>query len=142
MVKFSDSSFQATSWYWDFDDGFYSDLKNPQHYFNKSGTYYVCEKVTNACDEQTYCDSVTVIAASVNNNTNYYFLNVCPNPAHDNIIVSVNVRKEGVMTIDLFNPQMIKLYSFIKSLFFGNLHFNDIRIVLFIFRPNINDRYF
>jgi hypothetical protein len=119
MVTFSDSSFQPTSWYWDFGDGFYSDLKNPQHYFNKSGIYYVCEKVTNVCAEQTYCDSVTVIAASVNGNTNYCYLDVCPNPAHDNIMVSVNVQKEGVMTIDLFNPQITKMYSFIKEIIPG-----------------------
>ncbi len=119
MVSFSDSSFQPISWYWDFGDGFYSDLKNPQHYFNKSGTYYVCEKVTNVCGEQTYCDSVTVIAASVNDNTNYCYLDVFPNPAHDNILVSVNVQKEGVMNIDLYNPQILKMYSFIKEIIHG-----------------------
>jgi PKD repeat protein len=123
MVSFSDSSFQPISWYWDFGDGFYSDLKNPQHYFNKSGTYNVCETVTNACGDQTYCDSVTVIVASVNEKTNGNYPDVSPNPAHDNIMVSVRVKKEGIINIDLYNPQIIKMYSFIREIIPGDNKF-------------------
>jgi PKD repeat protein len=60
FVEFSDSSYQATKWFWDFDDGFFSDLENPVHYFNEFGTFFVCLTATNNCRSQTYCDSVFV----------------------------------------------------------------------------------
>jgi PKD repeat protein len=57
-VIFFDLSSSAQSWYWDFGDGFYSDLQNPTHIYNNYGTYYVCLTVEDSCGTDTYCDSV------------------------------------------------------------------------------------
>jgi len=119
MVTFTDSSFQPISWNWDFGDGFYSTLRNPQHYFNKSGTYFVCETVTNVCGEQTYCDSVTVIASSINDKKSDSYLEIYPNPSLDNVFVSVTAQKEERITFDLYNPQLIKITSFIREIIPG-----------------------
>jgi PKD repeat protein len=122
MVYFSDISYNGTAWYWSFNDGFYSDLKDPQHYFNLPGTYYVCERVFNLCGYRTFCDSVMVESERVNTsdpNTNYYNLNAGPNPAHDNIMVSFKAQITGDMTIDLINPLNIQLYSFMKEVIIG-----------------------
>lgn len=41
------------SWRWDFGDGNYSTLKNPQHTYAEQGTYRVCLLVTDACGNDT-----------------------------------------------------------------------------------------
>jgi len=46
-VQFTDSSKNATSWNWDFNDGSSSTKKNPLHTFYKSGTYTVNLTVRN-----------------------------------------------------------------------------------------------
>lgn len=50
-VKFNDKSTdpegKIVSWSWDFDDGYYSDLRNPTHCYYIIGTYNVSLKVTN-----------------------------------------------------------------------------------------------
>ena len=87
FVNFSDSSFEATSWFWSFGDGFYSEMKDPLHYFNEYGTYYVCLTSENICQQKTYCDSVIVKPNGIPNKS-LSTLKVYPNPARDFIIVS------------------------------------------------------
>jgi len=106
MVKFADSSFDPISWYWDFGDGFYSDLKDPEHYFNEPGTYYVCEKVVNGCAEETFCDSVTVIGTGVVNHSLNFGLRIWPNPATDQTMIHLNSHSGTHANIELFTTQM------------------------------------
>lgn len=40
-ISFEDASFKATSWSWNFGDGFTSTLKNPVHTYNVAGSYNV-----------------------------------------------------------------------------------------------------
>ena len=57
-VQFYDSSSSATSWYWDFGDGYFSDLKNPVHNYLQFGKYYTCLTITDSCGSGQYCDTV------------------------------------------------------------------------------------
>ena len=41
MIKFTDLTSSATFWSWDFGDGNFSNLQNPQHIYNAPGTYKV-----------------------------------------------------------------------------------------------------
>ncbi len=92
MVKFSDLSFQATSWYWSFGDGFYSDLQNPLHFFNDYGIYYVCLISGNNCRQETFCDSVEVKHPSGIADESFGNMGIYPNPAND--FISINLSKE------------------------------------------------
>ncbi len=47
MFVFSDSSMDASSWYWDFGDGNSSTEQNPSHTYAIPGTYYVSLSVEN-----------------------------------------------------------------------------------------------
>ena len=58
IVQFYDSSSSATSWYWDFGDGYFSDLKNPVHNYPQFGKYYTCLTITDSCGSGQYCDTV------------------------------------------------------------------------------------
>jgi PKD repeat protein len=47
-VQFIDSSHNATSWYWEFGDGYTSTLQNPSHNYTNVGVYNVKQTVYNA----------------------------------------------------------------------------------------------
>ena len=59
-VQFNDASTNASTWEWDFGNGFNATIQNPQYTYSMAGTYYVCLMVYNACDSAAYCDTITI----------------------------------------------------------------------------------
>jgi hypothetical protein len=57
-VLFYDSSSSANTWFWDFGDGYFSDLRNPVHNYAQYGKYYTCLSITDSCGPAQYCDTV------------------------------------------------------------------------------------
>jgi hypothetical protein len=105
LVSFRDSSTSPQSWFWDFGDGFYSDLKNPVHYFNEPGTYFICEQVTNACNTETYCDSVAIIANAIEGHSRTPGVIIYPNPATETAYLRLNVPYASTVVFELFTLQ-------------------------------------
>jgi gliding motility-associated-like protein len=62
ITNFVNQSIGATSYLWNFGDGDTSDLMNPGHLFNATGTYNVCLKATNdaGCSADT-CENVAAL---------------------------------------------------------------------------------
>ncbi len=66
VADFSDSSVNATSWSWDFGDGSpVSNSQNPSHIYTNPGVYYVCLTISDACTNNTYCDSIEICLDSL-----------------------------------------------------------------------------
>ena len=91
---FTDNSFyEPTQWYWDFGDGTSSTQVNPVHVYAASGTYEVCQTVSNQYDSDTLCKQVMVIGttpvteAAKNNRFKIY-----PNPASENATIEYETR--------------------------------------------------
>jgi PKD repeat protein len=59
-IYFHDSSDLADIYYWDFGDGYYSDLSNPWHHYQEEGTYEVCLTTWNECYSNTMCQWIEV----------------------------------------------------------------------------------
>lgn len=59
-VNFTVSPDSITSYWWDFGNGYYSDLPQPVFTYQQTGKYNVCLTVSNNCDTLTNCDSVYV----------------------------------------------------------------------------------
>jgi PKD repeat protein len=74
----------ATSWNWDFGNGFGSELQNPDFNYEDDGTYLVCLTVQNDCDSIKLCDSIKVCTEPV--------------PGFSFIIDSLNVRFTNLST--------------------------------------------
>lgn len=61
QIAFTDISTKVpTSWYWDFDDGDTSALRNPIHTFASNGDYNVCLTAINSGGSHTYCQKVSI----------------------------------------------------------------------------------
>jgi PKD repeat protein len=59
-VQFIDQSLHPDSWVWQFDDETVSNLRNPLHMFEQSGTYHVCLTALNICSSASVCYDIDI----------------------------------------------------------------------------------
>jgi PKD repeat protein len=59
-IHYYPSNTSATTYHWDFGDGDTSNMIIPWHFYNHTGTYYVCLTIDSAGIICTWCDSVHV----------------------------------------------------------------------------------
>jgi uncharacterized delta-60 repeat protein len=60
-VQFTDTSINANSWLWDFDDGNTSTLQHPVHTYAAVGNYTVCLTSSyTSCGDDTTCHTITI----------------------------------------------------------------------------------
>ena len=74
---------------WDFGDTSFSSLQNPTHLYTSIGTYYACLTAfsNNGCSE-TFCDSVYVIGAGIEDYNSSSGISFGPNPAKEKLYVT------------------------------------------------------
>ncbi|MCH8318393.1 MAG: PKD domain-containing protein, partial [Bacteroidetes bacterium] len=58
--SFTNSSTNATIWFWDFGDGNTDTVQNPVHTYDSAGTYNVCLTAQNTCGSNTICNTLAV----------------------------------------------------------------------------------
>lgn len=65
-VSFTDLSTNSpTTWLWDFGDGSFSTVENPNHTYASNGTYLVCLTVDGPGGSDTYCDNIDIELAEL-----------------------------------------------------------------------------
>jgi hypothetical protein len=106
-VQFKNNNKYASSWEWDFDDGNQAFEQNPEHKYTDVGTYNVTVTVTHdgctvSYSREVVVDSV-VLGVNQQSTINNQQLKVYPNPAKDEITISLNSKT-------LVNPK-IEIYS-------------------------------
>lgn len=67
VVSFTNTTANATSYFWDFGDGTNSTAANPQHTYAADGTYQVVLSALNACGTSTFTQTVTIVTPPVAN---------------------------------------------------------------------------
>jgi PKD repeat protein len=90
-ADFTDTSFSATGWSWDFGDGNTSTEEDPSHTYAFGGDYLVCLTVTNPCGEDSICWSIHVdgpVQSIGENGPNALY--IYPNPAAETFFVALN----------------------------------------------------
>lgn len=60
-INFTDASYKATSWAWDFGDGGVSADENPSHTYKRSGKYEVTLTINSGADSETKTDFIHVL---------------------------------------------------------------------------------
>lgn len=102
-VSFHDSSNMPLTWWWDFGDGFFSDLKDPVHTFQKTGTYFVCETVTNNCSTEIYCDSINLKISGFDEYFAEGAISIYPNPTTEFLTVIIRNQLTGKIKLAVFD---------------------------------------
>tara|TARA_R110001592_G_scaffold351907_1_gene649363 strand:- start:151 stop:1971 length:1821 start_codon:yes stop_codon:yes gene_type:complete len=115
-VNFSDTISGSTSWYWNFGDGNTDTTQNPSHTYSSPGTYNVCLSVSNICNSDTICDSVTVIITGINELINENQVKVFPNPFSKTTNLQMSVELKNA-TLNIYNSfgQVVKTINNISG---------------------------
>ena len=112
IFSFTSNAENATDYFWDFGDGFFSTLENPVHLFPEYGNYYVCLTVSNACFENIYCDSIIVAPATGIDKIELNSIRIFPNPFMNSIQISNNNFEDlSSIKLSLYNSKGLKVYS-------------------------------
>lgn len=104
-VDFSVSSITGSATFnWNFGDGSVGSGIAPTHHYDSAGTYSVCLVAGNACETDTTCQTVAVIATSVpvivTNEWKAY-----PNPLSEELFFDFGTSNGKMKEITLFNEQ-------------------------------------
>lgn len=97
-VFFQDESLFADEYYWDFGDGYFSDLSNPWHAYEETGDYLVCLITSSACGSDTVCEMIGILKASIAE-ANQAIAEIYPNPASN--MVFIKSLSEGAVNISV-----------------------------------------
>jgi len=86
-INFVNSSQNATSYLWDFDDSNTSTDINPAHTYTTVGDFIVTLTATNSCGNNITTDTVNITVVNIDEITNNT-VNVYPNPANNYIRIT------------------------------------------------------
>jgi hypothetical protein len=86
LFSFTSNSPAATSWWWDFGDGHFSDLQHPVHWYSSNGTYDVCLTVEDECGSSTSCDTINFQSFGLEEKMHCQF-RIFPNPASEAVTI-------------------------------------------------------
>ncbi len=103
-VTFTSTSYNATEYYWTFNEGDHSDLENPSHYFYTAGNQSVSLEVTseNGCTNTKTQESVLKVESSSDIDESVADqLTLWPNPVSDNLYYTTN--KNQINTVEILN---------------------------------------
>src|SRR5690606_38903318 len=88
------TSTTGSSYHWDFGDGTTSNQQNPNHVYPAGGTYYISLSVSDGCDTVTLLDTLNIPCNIGVDEINKVEFDIYPNPASDQIYISVDGLKE------------------------------------------------
>lgn len=111
VAFFNDTSYNATTYYWDFGDGGFSELQNPIYFYSQPGQYEVCLISSNSCSVDTACQNISVGSSGIKEMNNDHLISFGPNPAFNQLEILFKVSFDGQLT--LFNQYglQVKLNS-------------------------------
>jgi PKD repeat protein len=99
-VNFQDGSIIADEYFWDFGDGYYSNLSDPWHHYELPGNYLVCLQTMNECGSDTACEMLDLTDVSITENGAGSYL-IYPNPAREEVFIKPGI--DGLVTISILD---------------------------------------
>lgn len=128
VVTFSDlSTNNPNTWNWTFGDGNSSFVQSPTHTYSSYGTYQVCLTTSNACGQQTLCDSITLVPVGIHS-PSWIDAYLAPNPANQ------------LVTLHILAPNLEKLSLNLQDALGRKIQHWEHRQVNGDFRQNIDTR--
>jgi len=105
VVDFTNTSTNAVSYFWEFDDGETSTDENPTHVYGQDGTYEVSLTSTSEmCGADLHTETIIINTVGVSEFEYSEKLTIYPNPSNGEVYLSVQRELENVKII-IFNLQ-------------------------------------
>ncbi len=137
--NFTDLSTDAASWNWNFDDGTYSSLQNPQHTYTSNGTYHVVLSVTNACGTDNFSDTLYIYSVGTDLSSDGSQIQILPNPANHEATIIWPSLTDDPITINIYDVTGRLIENFQPTVTDRRLRImlNDFENGLYIIEMNI-----
>ncbi|HRS54689.1 MAG TPA: PKD domain-containing protein [Bacteroidales bacterium] len=132
-VNFINNSLNATTYYWDFGDGDYSNATSPTHTYNSAGNYTVILYTSNSCGTDSISQNVNISTVGISENTITNNIYIAPNPFNENATLFFSIQRTSKIKIDLYNVTGEKISTILPQKLFkqGNYSIN-------IYSSNVN----
>ena len=96
-IQFNNLSLNSSSYSWDFGDGNFSGLSDPQNTYAVDGQYIVTLSSMSDCLTYTYIDTISVNSTSVFSSKNEFSFELFPNPVKTEFCIGFkNIKVENV----------------------------------------------
>ncbi len=103
-VQFNNTSFNATTYNWDFGDVSNSSQTNPSHTYSSTGQYVVSLTASTNCKSMVTFDTLQISnLTDVSSFTKNNFISIYPNPAKDILSIETNNKVVGAIQICIYN---------------------------------------
>ena len=122
-VAFTSAALYEDFLLWDFGDGNFSSDPNPFHTYVLPGIYEVCLIAGNNCSYDTLCETITIIATSLNQSepVNSHWT-VFPNPFSSETIIRFSLSKNSDVQIEMSDLQGKKIKTITERNFSEGNH--------------------
>lgn len=100
-LQFTPVTTNATSYMWNFGDGFLSTLQNPLHIYTAPGIYIVSLFITSGPCNVTVYDTLTILQVGINEIDGVGLLNCSPNPFNKELQIHYNLLNALPVTITI-----------------------------------------
>jgi PKD repeat protein len=100
-VQFTNSSVQASNYFWSFGDDSVSDESEPQHTYLAEGTYSVMLVASNLCGSDTSYANVSITDVGIAKHTSLDGISIFPNPFRDEIHINLKTEIVSELSIQL-----------------------------------------
>jgi PKD repeat protein len=105
VVDFTNTSVNAVSYFWDFDDGETSTDENPTHVYGQDGTYEVSLTATSEmCGDAVHSETIIINTVGISEDEFSKALSIYPNPSNGEVFLSVAQELQNV-TVRVFDLQ-------------------------------------
>jgi PKD repeat protein len=100
-VQFTNSSVQASNYFWSFGDDTTSEEGAPEHTYSADGTYTVMLVASNLCGSDTSYANITITDVGISSNAGLRGVSIFPNPFHDAVQITIKQGTSSALSIEL-----------------------------------------
>jgi PKD repeat protein len=102
-VQFTNSSIQASNYFWSFGDDATSEESAPEHTYSADGTYTVMLVAFNLCGSDTSYANVTITDVGISQSSGKGEISIFPNPFHDALQISFTHENTSMLSLRLYD---------------------------------------
>jgi PKD domain/Secretion system C-terminal sorting domain len=103
IAQFTQTATHATTYRWEFGDGSVSEAPNAVHNYNGTGEFTVLLIVSNDCNRDTMRKVIQIGKTLTENLQSVNRFKLMPNPAQDELIIQLELKKAEKITFRLLN---------------------------------------